>query len=257
MIVSHGLEGNSQRPYVLGMVRAVNDLGLDALAWNFRSCSGEMNRRLRFYHSGVIDDLQTVIAHALTVGRYSEIILVGFSMGGNQILCYVGQEASNLPSEISQAITFSVPLDLKSSAKALAGGTNGIYMRRFMRSLKEKIKTKAAKFPGQLKTDFLSDIKTFKDFDDAFTAPIHGFHDAADYWQKCSSKQFLHTVPIPTTIVNALDDPFLGPACYPYNEADANPKINLYTPTHGGHVGFAKLKRRYGSEEIVQGLLQL
>ncbi len=256
VIISHGLEGSSKRPYVLGMVRAVNDLQMDALAWNFRSCSGEMNRRIRFYHSGETDDLQTVINHALSKNIYDAIILVGFSMGGNQIVCYLGQKAAALPAILSRAIVFSVPLDLASSALQLArGGFNAVYMRRFMRSLTAKIRQKADRFPGCLKTDGLSRMKTFRDFDDAYTAPIHGFKDAADYWKKCSGKRYLQQVGVPLTIVNAADDPFLGPACYPRAEIAPNPNVSLLIPAHGGHVGFVKCGRRYGSELLVQKLL--
>ncbi len=252
VIISHGLEGNSQRPYIRGMVHAVNRAGMDALAWNFRGCSGAINRSLRFYHSGTIDDLETVISHAVHTGRYKRIDLVGFSMGGNQIILYLARKARDLPDSIQQAIVFSVPLDLASSAEKLAQPQNSVYMRRFMRSLRKKIAEKHRMFPGKLNIDGLASVKTFSTFDDRYTAPIHGFKNARDYWQKCSSLYELDKVNLPLTIVNAQDDPFLTPACL-NREAVKNPCVEFITPDHGGHVGFVLFNRQnmYWSERLV------
>lgn len=254
VILSHGLEGRSTRHYILGMVRMLNNIGFDTLAWNFRSCSAEMNHQLRFYHSGETSDLRSVIAHADSANIYKEIILLGFSMGGNQILHFLGKEHDAIPAIVSQAIVISVPMDLASSAQALARPENKLYMKRFMHSLETKVREKAKRFPGELDVQKLSKMKTFRDFDAAYTAPIHGFNSAEDYWEKCSSKQFLSKIKIPTLIINALDDPFLTASCYPYEEARHNQLLTLLTPDHGGHVGFVQFNRQglYWSEEIVR-----
>ena len=249
-IISHGLEGSSQRSYAVGMARALNRARWDALAWNFRSCSGEINRQLRMYHSGTIDDLHFVISHALK-NDYKQVALVGFSMGGNQILVYLGQEDYKIPSVLSKAVVFSVPTDLKSSAEKLAHWSNKIYMARFIRFLGEKIKAKALMFPGQVSFENYQLVKTFRDFDNRYTAALHGFKDAEDYWAKCSSKQFINRIKTSTLIVNALNDPFLTPECMPHQQSNANPFVTLETPAQGGHVGFVSCYGdcNYWSEE--------
>ncbi len=218
-IISHGLEGSSKRSYVVGMVKALIRNGWDALAWNFRSCSGEMNRQLRFYHSGATDDLECVVNHALNNNTYDKIVLIGFSMGGNLTLVYLGEKGLLLDPKIIQAVTFSVPCDLKASALALAKPQNKLYMNRFLRMLHEKIRTKMEFMPDSLNDSNYGLIKTFEDYDNRYTAPLHGFSNAEDYWSKCSSRQFIPGIKIPTLIVNARNDPFLSGGCYPTKEA--------------------------------------
>ena len=250
-IISHGLEGSSHRNYVVGMVKMLNRNGWDALAWNYRSCSGEMNHQLRFYNSGTIDDLEFVIQHAVKTEPYKEIVLIGFSMGGNLTLLYLGNEGSRVDSKISRSVVFSVPCDLKASTRELAKIRNKIYMRRFLITLHQKIRTKMKLMPGQINDDDYHLIKNFKDYDDRYTAPLHGFKNAEDYWNKCSSKQFIPEVKIPTLIVNARNDPFIAGGCYPVKEASNSNCVYLEIPESGGHVGFIQFKkdRCYWSEE--------
>lgn len=250
IILSHGLEGHSRRPYILGMAEALRREGWDIIAWNFRSCGGVMNKKLRFYHSGATDDLESVINYAKAQG-YEKIGLVGFSMGGNLSLVYLGQQKESAISSICGAIVFSVPCDLAASAEALAKPGNSIYMKRFLRDLRKKISDKKQLFPDMLDDSDLHKIKNFREFDDRFTAPIHGFLDAEDYWQQCSSKHFIKDIRVPTVIVNAANDPFLAPACYPHQQVDDNPMVKLETPKSGGHVGFVSFNRNnfYWSEQ--------
>ena len=247
-ILSHGLEGDTHRAYVKGMVRALNKNGWDALAWNYRSCSGEPNRKLRSYHNGVTDDLATVIRHGKSAG-YTEIGLIGFSLGGNLSLLYLGRE--RVEPLIKKAVVFSVPCDLAASARTLARPSNKLYMKRFLVLLHQKIKAKMKRLPGEIDDAGYHRIKDFKGFDDRYTAPIHGFKNAEDYWEKCSSKPFIPDIPVPTLIVNAQNDPFLPPECFPLEEAGRNPRVRLLTPQSGGHVGFIKFNRHrlYWSEE--------
>lgn len=237
-VVSHGLEGNSRRSYILGMARALNRRNWDVLAWNFRGCSGEPNRTLRFYHSGATEDLHAVVSCAETYGSYYEIALIGFSMGGNMTLKYLGERSTNLGSSIKKAVAVSVPCDLLSGATQMAAPSNAIYMIRFLRSLHQKIKIKMRMTPGQINDAGYSRIKTFKQFDDRYTAPLHGFKDAEDYYRKASCKQFLRHIKIPTLLINAQNDPFLAQPCYPIYEAGENPHLFLEMPKSGGHVGF-------------------
>jgi predicted alpha/beta-fold hydrolase len=242
-ILSHGLEGNSRRHYMVGMARMLNRSGWDALAWNYRSCSGEPNCRLRMYHNGSIDDLDHVTAHALKTGRYGTAALIGFSLGGNLTLVYLGTKGAELDARIRKAVVFSVPCDLKASALELARPMNRIYMNQFLRSLHGKIRAKMALLPGQIDDNGYERIKNFKDFDDRYTAPIHGFRDAEDYWTRCSSGQFIPGIRIPALIVNALDDPFLAGDCYPVREATESMFVHLEQPRSGGHVGFMQINR--------------
>jgi predicted alpha/beta-fold hydrolase len=248
-IISHGLEGNSSRAYIKGMVKAVNAGGWDALAWNYRSCSGEPNRLLRSYHNGVTDDLSLVIDHAGRKYPYKEIALIGFSLGGNLTLLYLGRQTPD--PMVTKAVAFSAPCDLAASARALAKPVNKIYMKRFLRMLHQKIKEKMAVLPGMINDRDFYKIKDFKAFDDRYTAPIHGFKNACDYWKKCSSKPYIPDITVPTLIINAMNDPFLPKACCPVREAAANRHVTLCMPESGGHVGFVSFNRQnlYWSEQ--------
>ncbi|QCF25756.1 alpha/beta hydrolase [Hydrocarboniclastica marina] len=241
-IISHGLEGHSRRPYVLGMVRMLQAQGWDVLAWNFRSCGGELNRSVGFYHSGATEDLDLVVGHGLGQGAYDRAALVGFSIGGNISLVYLGRKGDGLDSRVQGAVVFSVPCDLKGSAEQLARPENRIYMRRFVRDLRAKMIAKHQHFPDLINLHGIEQVCTFRQFDDRYTAPLHGFRDAEDYWKQCSSLFYLHRIRRPTLIVNAIDDPFLSAACYPQAEVRGNSHIQLETPAHGGHVGFVPAK---------------
>jgi len=249
-IVLHGLEGNSQRSYVLGMVKALNRGGWDAIGLNFRGCSGEINRAARFYHSGDTADLDRVIAHVASVGDYREAALVGFSLGGNVVLKYLGERLPHTQLLIKGAVVFSVPCDLTSGALKIGSPANKLYMKRFLKMLGEKIRLKAAMMPELISYSGFDRINDFKQFDDRYTAPLHGFASAEDYWRQASSKPLLDRIGVPTLLVNAADDPFLAPECYPKAEAERSTCFFLEIPRCGGHVGFMAFNRlsEYWSE---------
>jgi predicted alpha/beta-fold hydrolase len=250
-IISHGLEGSSDRPYIKGMVRAMNKAGIDALAWNYRSCSGESNKMLRSYHMGATDDLHQVIDQVLQHHKYQTIYLIGFSAGGNITLKYLGEAPDTLPAQVKKAAVFSVPCDLKSCSDTLSQPGNRIYLRRFLKSLRGKLLLKAKDFPDHLDLAGYEQLRSFPDFDDRYTAPLHGFKDAEDYYARCSSRQFLPHIRIPTLLVNAQNDPFLSEACFPVTEAAGNSHLYLEIPLAGGHVGFTLnfLSNEYYSEK--------
>jgi predicted alpha/beta-fold hydrolase len=250
IILSHGLEGHSRRPYVLGMAKTAINNNWDVLAWNFRSCSGESNKTLPTYHSGQTKDLHLVVEHAISHG-YQEICLIGFSIGGNKTLLYLSRDAAIVPSEVTAAVTFSVPCDLRSSSKQLALAKNKIYMKNFLVSFKDKLKEKKKAFPNDLDISDFGRIKTFYDFDSRYTAPLNGFASAEDYWYESSSGRYLDQLNTQTLLISALDDPFLSGQCYPYETAKANAKLDLETPRYGGHVGFMGFNKDgvYWSEE--------
>jgi predicted alpha/beta-fold hydrolase len=248
-IILHGLEGNASRTYVLGMARQFYENGMDVLAWNFRSCGEKMNRSLRFYHSGDTEDIHTIIQHVEKNYNYKKIVLIGFSMGGNVILKYLGEQAENVSKNIYCAITFSVPVDIESSSRRMMRKENAIYMKRFIRKLKPKIVAKSKFYPNHLDASEYHKIKNFKDFDDRYTAVIHGFKNAEDYWRNASSLYVLDRICIPTLLVNAKNDSFLDTTCFPYEIAKASEFLYLETPESGGHVGFVNFRKQYWSEQ--------
>ncbi|MDR7131097.1 putative alpha/beta-fold hydrolase [Algoriphagus sp. 4150] len=248
VIVSHGLEGNSSRAYMLGMVNSFLKEGYDVLTWNFRSCSDEMNKKLIFYHSGATYDLDLVVKHSYDA--YEEINLVGFSLGGNLTLKYLGEKGNSLP-KIHRGVVISVPLHLASSSKKISATSNTLYSKRFLRSLKKKVIDKSAAHPGQIPLETLRNIKTLTDFDDFFTGPLHGFSDAEEYYEVNSSLYFLDQVKVPTLVLNALNDPFLSEKCFPRHLANSLDMVHFEFPNHGGHVGFspATSQKNYYSEQ--------
>jgi predicted alpha/beta-fold hydrolase len=236
IILSHGLEGNSQRTYMRGMAKVFYQNGYDVLAWNYRGCSEEMNRKIRFYHSGATDDLDLIVNHSISMG-YSDINLIGFSLGGNLTLKYMGEKSSELSPLIKKAIVFSVPLNLHTSCIEISKPANWMYNKRFLKSLKKKVNEKA-KVISEISIAGLSDISSLIEFDDQYTAPFHGFKNAIDYYEQCSSIRFIESIQRSTLIVNALNDPFLSKDCYPYHLQD-HPYLKFEFPQRGGHVGFA------------------
>lgn len=238
VIISHGLEGSSNRHYSKGVAHYFHQRDWDALAWNCRGCSGEMNRLPKFYHHGATEDIAAVIEHAIGK-KYSEIVLVGFSMGGSMSLKYLGERKDRLAPEIKSAVTFSVPCDLGSSARELDKPTKKFYLNRFLKKLEKKIRAKSLQFSNLISVEGIEKIKTFRDFDNRYTAPLHGFEDADDFYTKASSGQYISSIQIPTLIVNALNDPFLPDACYPFDIARTHAHVYLETPERGGHVGFS------------------
>jgi len=249
VIVSHGLEGNSDRHYAKGMAKYFFENGWDALAWNCRGCSGEMNRLPRFYHHGASEDLAAVINHAVTK-NYSHIVLIGFSMGGSMTLKYLGEQGDKVAPIIKSAMVFSVPCDLGSSARELEKSTNQFYLNRFLTKLRVKMESKSYLFPNQISINGFDKIKSFRAFDDRYTAPLHGFDDADDFYAKASCGPYLSAIRIPTLLVNALNDPFLPAACYPFELAGSHDFIHLETPAQGGHVGFSLWGRNENWMEV-------
>lgn len=259
VIISHGLEGSSGRPYVTGMAKFFSASGWDALAWNCRSCSGEMNRLPRLYHHGATDDLSAIVEHALDGGNYDTVALVGFSMGGSMSLKYLGERGVGVRNEIIGAAVFSVPCNLWDSAVQLGMRKNRFYKDRFLNKLKEKIKIKATMHPDVVDAAGIDAIKDFGAFDERYTAPLHGFISREDFYLKATSNQFYPMLQRPALVVNALNDPLLGPKCYPHELARESNYLYLETPKLGGHVGFMQTGHVSWAEsralEFLEGLV--
>ena len=238
LIALHGLEGNAGRPYIKALVRIFNLNGWDGLGINFRGCSGIPNRKIYSYHSGETKDLRLILNTISKTGDYDEIALAGFSLGGNVILKYLGEESDAIPEAVKKAVVFSVPCDLTTASVEMSKWRNTLYMMKFMESLKAKIKIKEHMVPRTIDLKSVYQSKTFIEFDNTFTAPVNGFRDAFDYWGQSSSKPYLNKIRIPYLIINASDDSFLSEECYPFEEAKNNPLCHLEVPNFGGHVGF-------------------
>lgn len=236
-VLSHGLEGDGRRSYMRALAIALLRRGWDIAARNFRGCGGPMNRLPALYHSGDTVDLAAVVRHAETLG-YGRAALAGFSMGANQVLMYLGKEAEAVPALVTRAAAISVPCDLTGCSVELSRPRNRIYMEYFLRTLRRKMREKHTVYPELFPVDSLDAMKTFKEFDDQFTAPLSGFINAEDYWKRASSLPYLGAVRVPSLIINAANDPFLSESCFPVEEAEGSDALFLMIPAQGGHVGF-------------------
>lgn len=238
LIISHGLEGDSCRHYVMGLAKLFNQHDIDVLAWNNRTCGGEMNLTPILYHHGASYDLDSVIEHAISMNTYQEIFLAGISMGGAQTLKYLGEKGNDLPQEIKKSAVYSTPCNLPSSAATLKLQKNLFYKNRFLGKLKKKMVAKAIQFPHLIDLDLLRKIEDFDAFDTHFTAKLHGFKDAQDFYQSVSADNWMPQIAIPTLIINAINDPIIGFASFPVKLAESKSEIILEMPRRGGHTGF-------------------
>jgi uncharacterized protein len=249
-VVLHGLESNAQRAYIKGIVRALNDHNTDVVVLNFRSCSGTLNRHLGAYHIGMTDDLWFLVQQ-LSLKHYQSIDFAGVSLGGNVLLKFLGEYADKLPTNCSKAFALSVPCHLVSSTKKIEKSSNWLYQRKFLRSLKVKIRQKRSLFTKNLNFNQVINASTLSQFDEYFTAPVHGFLDSTDFYEKSSSLQFIPKIKIETLLINAEDDPFLTPLCMPKKESQENDKFIFLSVKQGGHVGFCQKinQRTYWQEQ--------
>jgi predicted alpha/beta-fold hydrolase len=240
LVVCHGLEGSSRASYVRGLLALARRAGMAGLALNFRSCSGEPNRLPRIYHSGETTDLAHVVARAAAERPGRPVLLAGFSLGGNVVVKYLGEQGEGAPAELVGAAVISVPFDLTRCAAALdaPGFWNWVYRERFLASLRAKALGVARRFPGRLDPAAVRGIRSFAAFDGAVTAPLHGFASAQEYWERSSSGPFVAAVRRPLLAISALDDPLVPAGSLPLEAARRNRFVTLLTPPRGGHVGF-------------------
>lgn len=239
VLILHGLEGSSERRYVRNLARELLARGLRPVAMNFRGCSGEPNRELRFYHSGETGDpswLLGVIAERLP---HRSVGAVGFSLGGNVLLKMLGERLDGGAGLVDAAAAMSVPYDLAAGCALLEESLMGrLYSEYFLRSLRRKVLLKAGSLGSRIDLDAAGRASTIREFDDLVTAPLNGFRDAAEYYAECSSRRFLERVEVPTLLLHARDDPFLPASAIPLAEARRNDRVRLVVEPRGGHVGF-------------------
>ncbi len=259
IITVHGLEGSSYSSYIQTLTYYFNAKKIDIVALNLRGCSGELNKKLPSYHSGKTEDLIDTINYILKNYNYKNIYLVGYSLGGNIVLKYMGEFANTIPPQIKKAVGVSVPCDLQGAAITISKKENLLYKKGFLKTLKANALEKLKTHPNhQLDAKKISDAKDFEDFDNAFTAPANGFKDAIDYWNKSSCNAFLPHIKKPTLLISALDDPFLNVFCYPFDAASNNKNFYILAPKYGGHVGFCenfKMENNFWLEKQIEKFL--
>ncbi len=240
LVISHGLEGSSRAAYVRGLAAAASRRGLAVAAWNFRGCSGEPNRLLRQYHSGETGDLAAVVDRLAAEEPARPIVLAGFSLGGNQLVKWMGERGEGLPEAVRAAVAISVPFDLEACASALDGPGFWpfVYRERFLRRLRRKALRKAREHPGQIDPGAVGRSRTFAEYDGLVTARIHGFAGAQDYWRRCSAARFVGAVRRDLLLLSADDDPLVPAGSIPVAAARGNPAVRLEVTPGGGHVAF-------------------
>ncbi len=238
LIVLHGLEGSAHSKQVLGLLARLKCKGWRGIGVNFRSCSGEPNRLRRSYHGGETSDLAWVIQRVMADHPDSPILCAGVSLGGNILLKYLGEQGESLPPAVRAAVAISTPFDLAQSAHTLERGFSRVYMARLVQSLKAKTLAKLKRYPDLVDPRALAAVRTLAEFDDAVTAPVHGFQGAADYWNSSSSATFLPKIRRPTLLINAKDDPFLPEKALPLAAVSENRFLTAEFTSSGGHIGF-------------------
>lgn len=234
-IFTHGFLGNSTRPYVLGGVKAFNLAQYDALAWNHRGLGGENNRFEKITTHGSSDDLEAVINHVISKKQYTEIILVGYSKGGNISMKYAGEKSANIPKEIKKIVAISSPTDLQGSVDVM--GKKGFYTERFKKKLIKFLLNRTELIDNQMLKDF-SKFRCLDEFTDNYIAPLHGFKDGRDYYEQCAALSWVDKIKVPTLILNAKNDPVLSESCAMLDVAKHSDYIYSEFPNHGGHCGF-------------------
>ena len=239
LVLFHGLEGSSDSHYA----RAFADLACDrqwALALpHFRGCSGEINRAPRAYHSGDWPEIEWILQR-LRADHAGPMYAVGISLGGNALMRWAGARGAQALERLDAAASVCAPLDLVASGLALEQGFNRwVYTPMFLRTMKPKARAKWQQYPGLFDLDRALRARTLRDFDDAFTAPVHGFRDVMDYWQRASAKPHLREIRLPSLLLNACNDPFVPAASLPVAD-DVSAAVTLSQPAQGGHVGFVQ-----------------
>ncbi len=235
VLVLHGLEGSSESGYAYQLYHQLARRGIRAAGLNFRSCSGELNRGLRLYHSGETSDTAWVVERLREQRPERQLAAIGISLGGNVLLKFLGEQGHD--SSLVAASAWSAPFDLRAGAKHMESGFARTYVTRLVHKLQRKLRARADEFDGLVDVDRALRATTFWEFDDAATAPLHGFAGADDYYERSSSRHFLSSITTPTLVLHSKDDPFQPAAAIPLVTIDKNPAITGIIADRGGHVG--------------------
>lgn len=236
LVLFHGLEGSSSSHYAAALMAQARALGWSGAVPHFRGCSGEPNHAPRFYHSGDAAEIDWVLRRFHAEHPHRDLYVVGVSLGGNALLRWLG-ESQHAAGFVKAACAVSAPLDLAGGGQALSRGMGMVYTRMFLNTLKPKCLHKLSQFPDLFRRDTMLAARNLHEFDNVVTAPLHGYRDADDYWDRASAKHVLHDIRVPTLVLNARNDPFLPERYLPQSAA---PDVLLDYPAGGGHVGFSR-----------------
>jgi predicted alpha/beta-fold hydrolase len=238
LLLVHGLEGSSESTYILGAADKAHRAGFNALRMNIRSCGDTQHLSPTLYHSGLTEDLRAVVEELSASDLLTGVYLAGFSLGGNQCLKLAGEMGDDAPRALSGVCAVSPSLDLSTCAAAISRRSNLVYNRRFVQSLKRRMRRAAQLYPGRYDASRLALVRTIRDFDSHYTAPHAGFRDADDYYARSSALQFVPSIRVPTLIIHAEDDPLVPFDSFRDPSLAANPCVVFLAPRRGGHVGF-------------------
>jgi predicted alpha/beta-fold hydrolase len=256
VVLLHGLSGGFESKYARGMARRLLARGWRVLILQFRGAGPEPNRLPRHYHQGDTEDLRELLAMLRAREPDTPLLAVGWSLGGNVLLKYLGEEGPRTP--LAAAVAVCVPFDLHACAERLRAGFSRVYQRHLMSELQRMILRKHARTPLPIDLAAMRRSKDFFDFDSAATAVLNGFRDAADYYARSSSAQYLRGIAVPALEIHAADDPFMTPAVVP-PEAKLAPSVTIELCARGGHVGFCAagpgLRPRWWLEERIPEFL--
>jgi hypothetical protein len=237
LVLFHGLEGSSRSHYAEAFADYAQSHDMAFAVPHFRGCSGELNQAPRAYHSGDYEEIDWVLER-LRERHAGNIFAVGVSLGGNALLRWAQEKGHDASRVVSAVAAVCSPIDLAAGGWAIGRGFNRlVYTRMFLNTMKPKALQKLAQHPGLFKREALLAARTLYDFDNVFTAPLHGFKSTEDYWARASAKPHLHTIRIPALVVNARNDPFVPAWCLP-SQREVGDCVTLWQPAHGGHVGF-------------------
>lgn len=260
VLLLHGLEGCHQSAYIQGMHHTFGNLGWAVATLEFRSCGGEINRAPRLYHSGETTDLTFAVRQLISGLPGVRLYVAGFSLGGNVLLKWLGEAPGAVPPQVRAAAAVCPPFDLPVAAAHLDGWPRRPYVYRFMRTLRQKGLAKAAQYPDRLDARAIRRARTFRDFDNVATAPLHGFRDADDYWARSSCGRYLEGIRRPTLLLAAQNDPLNPAHTLPHDVAEASPYLYPVFPERGGHVGFvggpSPRRAHYWAEEQIMRFFQ-
>lgn len=257
VLILHGLEGCSASPYAAGILRTLHDNGMRAVLMHFRGCSGEPNRLDRSYHSGETEDLHTVVHLLHTRMPHAPLAAIGYSLGGNVLLKWLGEQGAEAP--LAAAVAVSVPFDLHRAARRLERGFSRLYQSVLLRSLRRSVARKFRHRACPFALNEALQTRSLREFDTKVTAPLHGFADADDYYTRSSCAQYLRGIRVPTLILHALDDVFMTADAVPSPEALSD-SVTLELSASGGHVGFVagpwSWRPQYWLEERIPAYLR-
>lgn len=237
LVLFHGLEGSAQSHYANAFAQVAMDKGWAIAIPHFRGCSGEINLAPRAYHSGDYEEIDWILRNFKN-RHLGSIMAVGVSLGGNALMKWASEVGHAASKTVQAVASICSPIDLTASGNAIDSGFNKmIYARMFLKTMKPNAMQKLQQYPGLFNKEKLLAATTLYEFDDAFTAPLHGFKNTDDYWSKASSKPGLQAIKIPALVLNAKNDPFIPAKSLP-NQSEVSSQVCLWQPDHGGHVGF-------------------